>query len=273
MTALLSPWTTNSLLSLLTCCLTFLCLKTIYRLLFHPLRKFPGPKIVAVSRCYEYYWEVYRSGRFSQQIDRMHDRYGPIVRIGPNEIHVNDPSFYDFLYNFDTSIDRPKVNLDNLQHSASFDLHKMRRRVFEPYFSKQAVFRLEASIRSNVEKLSERLAESRKPRKSISVSLLGRCFTADVISEYVFAQSYGFLDNPKESEIFFGSYTYLFKNFFLYREFYPFYWLSNAMGTLPEWMLPKDGVADAMGPFIMVSDSTSGSSRLLVARLDPIEPH
>ena len=254
MSSLWSPLlSSRTLYPLLLGYLLYLCLRTFYRLYFHPLAKFPGPKIVAVSRWYEYYWEVYRSGRFGQKVDRMHQQYGPIVRVGPNEIHVADPSFYESLYNFDSSIDRPKSTLDNLQFSSSFERHKSRRRVFEPHFSKQAVYRLEPCIRSNVTKFCERLAEARNSKTPASISIIARCFTADVISEYVFAQSYGFLDDTAESEKFLGAQNTLFKTVFLYTNFRPAKWFFNSIGALPEWMLPNNEMASAMGPFIQVS--------------------
>ncbi len=33
---------------------------------------------------------------------------GPIVRVNPSELHIDDPSFYDQLYNFGPELDRPR---------------------------------------------------------------------------------------------------------------------------------------------------------------------
>ena len=48
----------------------------INRLYFSPLAKFPGPKLAAATRWYEFYYDVVKRNRFSWQIQKMHDRYG-----------------------------------------------------------------------------------------------------------------------------------------------------------------------------------------------------
>lgn len=48
----------------------------IYRITWHPLAKFPGPKLAAVTGWYETYYDCFLLGKFSNHLDEMHSRYG-----------------------------------------------------------------------------------------------------------------------------------------------------------------------------------------------------
>jgi hypothetical protein len=70
----------------------------VYRLFFHPLAKIPGPRIAAATWVYEIYFDFYLGGQFFSEIGRLHEIYGPIIRITPNEVHVNDPELIETVY-------------------------------------------------------------------------------------------------------------------------------------------------------------------------------
>jgi hypothetical protein len=72
--------------------LTYLVVLTTYRLYFSPLAKFPGPKLAAISKWYEFYYEVLLKGRFTFKIQELHKIYGKkIIRLigARSEIYAN----------------------------------------------------------------------------------------------------------------------------------------------------------------------------------------
>jgi hypothetical protein len=43
---------------------------------------------------YQIYYDVFLGGAMPKQLPKLHQKYGPIVRIAPDRVHVNDPEFY-----------------------------------------------------------------------------------------------------------------------------------------------------------------------------------
>lgn len=106
----------------------------VYNACFHPLSKFPGPKLAGASRWYQGYFDVCIGyGRqFMYKIEQLNDKYGrwtptgtelslclaevllqgPIVRIAPNELHIRDVNFYDVLYAHGARRDKVSYMID-----------------------------------------------------------------------------------------------------------------------------------------------------------------
>lgn len=77
----------------------FHLLKALYNISpWHPLHSIPGPKLAAATCLPEFYWDVIKFGRYTRQIQAMHTKYGPLVRISPNEIHCADVDFSDEIF-------------------------------------------------------------------------------------------------------------------------------------------------------------------------------
>ena len=94
----------------------------------------------------------------------MHDRYGPIVRINPVELHIETPDFYEKLYGgnrrdkWDWIVQQfgiPEATFSTV----SADLHRLRRSALNPFFSKASVRKLQPVIQEKVDILLARLKE------------------------------------------------------------------------------------------------------------------
>ncbi|KAL3440938.1 cytochrome P450 [Aspergillus insuetus] len=82
------------------CFITYLAWNATYRLLFHPLARVPGLRIAAVTSWWECYQDLFvdQGGEFTNKVEALHDIYGPIVRITPDEVHIRDPEWALVLY-------------------------------------------------------------------------------------------------------------------------------------------------------------------------------
>lgn len=67
------------LLGLFAAALGYVLLVAIYRLYLHPISKFPGPKLAAVTSLYGFYFNVVKGGRYLWEIEKMHKKYGAIA--------------------------------------------------------------------------------------------------------------------------------------------------------------------------------------------------
>ena len=48
----------------------------LYRLVFHPLANYPGPKVAAVTNLYGAYHDLVSSRSLCRQVSHLHDAYG-----------------------------------------------------------------------------------------------------------------------------------------------------------------------------------------------------
>ncbi|KAK3667381.1 hypothetical protein LTR22_001897 [Elasticomyces elasticus] len=217
-------------------------LRMLYNITFHPLAKFPGPKLAAATGLYEIYYEIFLGGKFSDRIFELHQRYGPIIRVTPYEtkVHILDSSYYDSLFNFNPELDKRRRTFDNLHETPTFEMHRKRRRAFDPYFSRASILRLETVITTLVQKMCTQICEVKGTGTPLNMSTMYRCLTTDIVSDYCFSQSHNMLDDPQGNEKFVVAFVGIFKMLFLMRESRWTAWLIQSMSVLPKWLVPTD---------------------------------
>ena len=71
----------QSLLPLVLAFVTSLASLAFYRLFLHPLAKFPGPRLAALTRYYEAYYDVVWNGQYTFKIAELHRKYGTVAQV------------------------------------------------------------------------------------------------------------------------------------------------------------------------------------------------
>ncbi|KAI1412106.1 trichodiene oxygenase [Hypoxylon sp. FL1857] len=219
----------------------------VYRLFWHPLARFPGPKLAAVTRYVEAYYDLILNGQYTFKIAEMHEKYGPIIRISPHELHVNDPSFFETLYSRDGRWDKYDWSYDafgaELSTICALDhyVHRRRRAPLGTFMSKGNVSNRQEIVSRLVSKLCDRLdafAESNRgadpARLKLSPAISS--FTRDVATEFLFGESHNNLDHPDFNP---GLTTVLQASGSIWRISKHIRWYGRVMKSLPLSLVEK----------------------------------
>ncbi|KAI0175596.1 trichodiene oxygenase [Hypoxylon sp. FL1284] len=169
-----------------------------YRLFLSPLARFPGPRLAAVSRWYEGYYDVVLGGKYTSKIAELHEKYGPIIRISPYELHIIDPAFFNTLYCMDGRWDKYAWTYDAFGAKGStvfgsgHDAHKAHRRAIASVFSKPNVAARQDILHRNVNKLCGRISKLAGTTFNLGAAISS--FTRDNANEFIVGKAYNELD-------------------------------------------------------------------------------
>ncbi|KAL3471741.1 cytochrome P450 [Aspergillus californicus] len=174
---------------------------SIYRVFFHPLSHIPGPKLAAITHGYEFYYDIIKKGTLIWEIKRLHDIYGPIIRINPREVHILDPEYYEEIY-ASSARRRHKdpINLAqfNVMNATIFaieaETHRQRRSLLERSFSKRAIQNIEDCIYSHIDRLVYHLRMAQEAHDIVRLDTAFAAFASDLIHEYLYGFNPGDLD-------------------------------------------------------------------------------
>ncbi|CAO2655658.1 Nn.00g044610.m01.CDS01 [Neocucurbitaria sp. VM-36] len=178
--------------------LLYILTKALYRLYFHPLASFPGPRLAAATTLYNAYYDILTPG-LVKRLPELHKKYGPIIRIQPNELHVADLEGYNQIYRVGTPFTR--VWHDNpfltgsLESKTTLPETKKRREFLNPFFSKAAISRVEPHLhRKKLVQFLDTL--SKTDNTVVNFFYAFRCLTADVVMDYCFQSDLSALASP-----------------------------------------------------------------------------
>ncbi|KAI0521301.1 cytochrome P450 [Xylaria bambusicola] len=240
-----------TLVSLVAFFIFYLLYLTVYRLILSPIAHFPGPKLAALTYWYEFWYDVIAEPEYTFKIGRLHKRYGPIIRINPDEIHIADPDFYDTIY---AGSGRKRDKWDWITRSfgvdesligtLGHDEHRVRRAALSPYFSKQSVRALQPLIDRNMGILLGRFHEFALSGATMRLDDAFAALANDIVEYYAFGRSENRLQAPDFDPSFRDAMLQGGKSGHVLKHF-P--WLMDMLRKLPDSLLLK--LSPAMGAY------------------------
>jgi hypothetical protein len=159
----------------------------LYNIFFHPLHKFPGPRLAAAS-CIPRIIRAIR-GDVYFWINDLHQQYGEVVRVTPNELSFSsaeslkdiyahkragrtnlpkDPGFYIF------GDDRTIINADD-------ESHARQRKIFANAFSDRALKLQEPLFLTYVDKLVQKLRSKIASRPNEQINMVNMCMNFETL--------------------------------------------------------------------------------------------
>ena len=169
--------------------LTYSVTLAIRRIYFSPISHFPGPKLGIATFWYQFYYDVVLRGQYVWKVRQLHQQYGPIVRINPYELHVDDPDFLEDIFVGPGSHKRDKWDWatnglgvpDATLMTNGHDLHRVRRAALNPFFSKASVRSLQPLIDAKLDFFLERFEEFQRSGEVMIVNIAFAALTNGMI--------------------------------------------------------------------------------------------
>ncbi|KAE8152092.1 cytochrome P450 [Aspergillus avenaceus] len=182
---------------------------SIYRLWFHPLSKYPGPRLAALTRWYVA-WYIYR-GVFYRHVRDLHNQYGDVVRTGPDLIHFNSPATMVDIYGAQANVLKTdEFQVLNIAGSSTIfsavkkNVHAFKRRTLLPLFNDRSLQPYSDRILRYIERYTSLLGQGTNLSNTSKGNWgppirLGEetfCLLYDITSDIALGQSLEMLTSP-----------------------------------------------------------------------------
>ncbi|KAL2255906.1 hypothetical protein VTK26DRAFT_2501 [Humicola hyalothermophila] len=193
-----------------------------YNLFLHPLRRYPGPLLMRATR-WGYCARAMR-GTLPFDVLALHKRYGPVVRIAPDELAFADPQAWKDIMGHRTGAAaaagtsatagdgaagpvaaefqksnrfyRPVEDMPTDIVNAGREEHALLRRTMAHGFSDRSMREQQPLIKGYIDLLIRRLREHGQEGKTpVDMAAWYNFTTFDVIGDLAFGESFGCLEN------------------------------------------------------------------------------
>ncbi|CAO2647238.1 Nn.00g081600.m01.CDS01 [Neocucurbitaria sp. VM-36] len=189
------------LLSSLAAYLVYWIFRALNNIFFHPLAKFPGPKLRAAF-FFPNHYETF-TGDIAFNWHELHEKYGDIVRVNPHTLSIIKPEAWRDIYGYGTSKPLPKDPTHYFRGtdgepvdiiSANNADHARIRRPLNYAFSEQALRSQECIINSYITIMIEKLHKRARSEVPVDIMRWLNFTTFDITGDLAFDESFGALE-------------------------------------------------------------------------------
>ncbi|KAM0541625.1 hypothetical protein ACHAPJ_013173 [Fusarium lateritium] len=129
----------------------------------------------------------------------------PIVRIGPNEIHIEDSEYFDTIFGF-RPLNKEAMTAKEfgINHALfgveDYKTYTKKRAAFGDAFSRTKLLKIEDQINEDIDSGCNWIEERSRNGEEVDLAFLFRAVPAEIITKYLFGQEYGFLKDVQTTK-------------------------------------------------------------------------
>ncbi|KAK4197812.1 putative cytochrome P450 [Triangularia verruculosa] len=180
-----------------------------YNVYFHPLAKVPGPRSWGALRL-RYVWALL-NGTIVHDFEKLHQQYGPIVRVAPSELSFTTLDSWTEILQPGRTPPLPKdgrwsipgLVAQGIVNIVDLDLHGRVRRLIAPAFTTSALRNQEPILRRYVTLIIDRLRDivttDKDGKNSIEIDIVPwlNFVTFDMLGDLAFGESFDCLQTSQ----------------------------------------------------------------------------
>ncbi|KAI1077749.1 cytochrome P450 [Whalleya microplaca] len=175
----------------------------LYRYVKSPLRSVPGPFLAQFTDLW-YFWKL-NGGSFEKVNRELHEKYGPVVRYGPNRYSFDDQTASKVIYGHGSQFAKSSwysawaiPGMWSLFSEPDIQKHAQYRRQYQSVYSMTALVEYEPFVDECADIFTQRLAELSQSGLPANMGHWMQCYAFDVIGCITYSKRLGFLDRGQD---------------------------------------------------------------------------
>ncbi|KAK5238757.1 hypothetical protein LTR47_000500 [Exophiala xenobiotica] len=165
---------------------------------FHPLSDIPGPLPAKLTR----WWQAYEvwSGHAEKTEIALHEKYGSLVRVAPNQVSISDPEAIKLIYGPNSRF--PKTDMyaawkhgyDNMFTYRNEKEHAKHRRAVGNAYAMSSVLDSEGYVDQCSDIFLQRLGEMAQAGQAVDLGHWLQMYAFDVVTELFYGKAFGLME-------------------------------------------------------------------------------